>query len=139
MGSAPLTQLNWVHLPLDQTPKLLGEWRLPISANRPEMITEARVQLQLLKAEKGGWKLRLAFSFPDPKPFGIPFTFQKARLTFTAAGEIYRAEYDWSQDCSGPGRSMFPGQSWSTLVDLPKNFDFSALENPVFQLWGARI
>ena len=139
MTPEPLAEVRWDHVPLDESPKYLGEWQLPINTHRPDIVTAARVQAQLVRDEKSRWKLRLAFSFPDPKPFGLPFTFQRARLSFLYAGEVVQTELDWSFDCSGPGRGMFPGQSFSAMIDLPEGLEAHALDQPVFQLWGARM
>lgn len=135
----PLLNVRWQSLPADPAGPALGEWRLPISAAFPDLITEARVQVRIFREDfSGRWKARIAMSFPDPKPFGIPFSFQKAQLSWEANDTHLVSEIDWSQSCTGPGRSLFPGQSWSTELELPVLEDQTQFINPVFTLWGLR-
>jgi hypothetical protein len=136
----PLLSVFWQETPPEPGEKGLGEWRLPISADEPDLVTHARVAARFVHAGKG-WAARLDFSFPDPEPYGLPFTFQ--RVSIERAGEEGRREavLDWSFECADPGRSLFPGQSWSVEIPVgePEGFDdpevFTRLS---LRLWGSR-
>ncbi len=130
LASGELTEV------LDDTASdAVREWQLPVSSSRPDVMTEARAKVHLFhSAEKGIWRARVTFSFPDPKPFGIPFSFQKVRLSWESGS----SELDWSYDCSGPGQSLYPRQSWSVEFDLEGSETSGALLKPTFTLWGSR-
>ncbi|HAR42296.1 MAG TPA: hypothetical protein DCS07_06645 [Bdellovibrionales bacterium] len=110
-------------------------WRLPISWNYPEVITAAQVQLELRKYEPAGnWFAVLHFSFPDPLPLGIPFTFQKAKLRWSDQ----EVEIDWSSACQNVGRGMFPGQHFEERIELPQTESFCSFDDLTFKIWGGR-
>jgi hypothetical protein len=111
----------------------LGEWRLPISSLNPDMMTEARVRLEIV-----GTSLLMHFSFPDQYPWGLPFSFEKAEFRWESQGRLYLAQVDWSQDCSGPGRSLYPHQAWTASLDLGSDTQNLHMEKPEFRLWGSR-
>lgn len=135
----PLLQVGWESLSIPEVPTVIGEWRLPVSSSRPEVMTEARVQMQLLSASKAGMsRVLFHFSFPDPKPYGIPFTFQKAVLLWASETGPMAASIDWSEACTGPGRGMYPRQSWSAVVDLPSLGSGAEIRNPSLRIWGSR-
>jgi hypothetical protein len=139
LGDEPLvTGYSADEAPLT-APSFMGEWKLPISAEDPDVITEARVHVDILpKADHSGAVLSLKFSFPDPFPLGLPFTFERAEFSWETHGKKHFAQIDWSDDCSSPGRSMFPHDSWSASIDLSENSENLVFEHPVFRLWGSR-
>lgn len=112
------------------------EWRLPLSASRPDVITEARLQISLRPPADGrkNWTARVYARFPDPKPFGIPYSFEKLEIRWRDSSALL----DWSGGCQGPGRSMFPGQSWMQEWEIPGTEGLDSLERPTFALWGSR-
>jgi hypothetical protein len=120
-------------------PSFMGEWRLPISSDDPDIITAALVRVDVLpKTDDQGALLSMSFSFPDPYPLGLPFTFERAEFSWESHGKKYTAQIDWSDDCSSPGRSMFPHDSWTASIDLSENSENLVFEHPVFRLWGSR-
>lgn len=115
-------------------PRPLGEWRLPLSAYRPEIITEARVLSQLKQNQATGkWTAEFLISFPDPKPYGIPFSFRKIELKWRGSEGSQTFLLDWSDQCNNPGRSLFPGQRWAFSIPVGE-----ALESLEIRLWGSR-
>ncbi|OFZ18274.1 MAG: hypothetical protein A2X94_07505 [Bdellovibrionales bacterium GWB1_55_8] len=110
---------------------LLGVWRIPLSPRHPEILTEARL---LLEWESLGG-VRATFSFPDPLPYGIPFSFQKIEVVWDDGSLTGTRLIDWSDDCSGAGRSLFPGQSWGVILEPSVS---RPLRNLRLRLWGAR-
>lgn len=124
---------------LDETPRMLGRWALPVSPERPDLITAAFVAVQLTRSpEKNGWEATLSFGFPDPKPYGIPFTFQKAEISWGPANARSSMEIDWSAQCTSPGRSLFPRQNWLSTITLPASKNLAVPEAPVLRIWGSR-
>ena len=116
------------------------EWRLPVSAEKPNQLTQARVSLTLLPPANVGdpWKVRVKTSFPDPKPFGIPYSFEKIELRWSSSAESHHSLIDWTLDCSSAGRSLFPGQSWSEDREIHGSEGQAVLDAPSFSLWGSR-
>jgi hypothetical protein len=120
-------------------PSLFGEWQLPVSSQDPDVMTEARVRVELLSVPGGhGAILFMKFSFPDPLPWGIPFSLERAEFSWEIRGEKHSALADWSGDCTGPGRSMFPGDTWSETLVLSEEAENLVFEHPVFRIWGSR-
>lgn len=139
MGESPLLALEWDSVALEDEPAPLGEWRLPLSAQQSGVLTEARLRVTLVKSlEAGGWAAKLDFLFPDPKPFGIPFTFQHAEISWATPAGIVTHRLDWSNGCSRPGRSLYPRQSWSTLLPVSETGPIRFLEQPRVRVWGSR-
>jgi hypothetical protein len=118
-----------------------GSWRLPLAPDRPDVLTHARFALSLKEPTRleRGWIASIEVSFPDPKPFGIPFSFEKLELAWMdSQGAAKSALLDWSQECSSPGRSLYPGQRWSQEWELPgteQGFQPGTVE---IRLWGSR-
>ena len=112
------------------------EFRLPLSAHRPDILTEARVQISLVPPGEGkkNWSARVHARFPDPKPFGIPYSFEKVELRWRDSSALF----DWTGGCQSPGRSMFPGQSWVQEWEIPGTEGLVELERATFSLWGSR-
>lgn len=102
-------------------------------------MTYARVQVDLMRGPDGhGAFLLMNFSFPDPQPWGLPFSFESAEFTWESHGKRHSARIDWSEDCTEPGKSMFPGDSWSALLELSESSADLVFEHPVFRVWGSR-
>ena len=126
---------------------VLGEWRLPVSPHRPEVLTWGRLGISRssLAAEEGsggsheGFLAR--FTFQDPLPYGLPFTFQRLELRLEEGDQVLgTAEADWAMGCTGPGRSIYPGQSFEERVAVPCSSGRS--DEGLFlrvYLWGARM
>src|SRR5688500_2885782 len=77
LDESPLKQELWPEISLLEPVSLLGELRLPISAHRPELLTEARVRALINRnLDSGTLQLHLQFTFKDPRPVGLPFSFQ---------------------------------------------------------------
>jgi hypothetical protein len=134
------------------------EWRLPVSPQRPDVLTEARLNIEMNwtdHSDEAG-DLRWSFTFNDPKPFGLPFSFQamafiplwaeeqrQGRTPFPAEGGNVILE-DWSSECSDPGVSMFPGGSrigsHRTQIPRPPNGTDGVPNSLRFRLvlWGSR-
>jgi hypothetical protein len=119
---------------------LPAEWRLPLSSHRPDVLTEARIALDLVppSAERKLWSARIHVSFPDPKPLGLPYSFEKLILAWNDAGVPGYAILDWTDGCTQPGRSLFPGQNWIQNWELPGTEGLSGLPQPSMALWGGR-
>lgn len=116
------------------------EWRLPVSADRPNQLTQARVSLTLLPPANQGdpWKMRIKTSFPDPKPFGIPYSFEKLELRWSSSTGTHTSLIDWTQSCSSAGRSLFPGQAWSEDREILGSEGQAVLDAASISLWGSR-
>ncbi len=133
---------------LDQGPVLDAPWvdpytwRLPLSVDKPKVITEARFSIQLQEPLGPGrpWTAIVRGYFPDPKPLGIPYTFEKLTVTWSTPAQPERTEalLDWSGECTSPGRSLFPGKQWSQEWDLPGTENLPALEEVQIRVWGSR-
>ena len=135
----PLVKESWPKLVLGAGSVFLGEWRLPISSALPEVMTHAYVRLYLQQKPGGStWRLRAEFEFDDPQQFGIPFTFQRLEFSWLGMDGPKQAFIDWSEDCSGSGRSIFPGQKMSAVTELAETGQFFIFENASFNLWGSR-
>ena len=117
-------------------------WRLPIAPDRPKVLTEARLSVQLQEPLGPGrpWTAVVRGYFPDPKPFGIPYSFEKLVVTWKGEPTAPQAEalVDWSGECTGPGRSLFPGKQWTQEVDLPGTENLTGLDQVQLRLWGSR-
>lgn len=133
-----LFETSWEVIPLTSPVTPLGEWRLPFSPSHPEKLSEARLSINLIEDPTGRWVAEIGLSFPDPKPFGIPFTFQKIELTWATANGAITTVLDWSQHCSSPGRSLYPGQNAQAKIELPNSYGMKNLVAPTVKLWGAR-
>ncbi|MCM2277978.1 MAG: hypothetical protein NDJ89_07855 [Oligoflexia bacterium] len=139
LSPEPLLSVTLDSITLQRSPIFVGEWKLPASEYRRDLLTEARVRLQLVKDDDtGNWQGQLEFAFPDPKPYGIPYSFQKAELSWENHRERNAAAIDWARECSGPGRSMYPGQSWSGTIDLWGSSSMDSISHPLIRIWGTR-
>jgi hypothetical protein len=139
MSDRPVLDLVFPSVPLGVAPIHIGEWRLPLSSNKIGTLTEARLRIDLSQSpETGAWQADILVSFPDPKPYGIPYSFQKITLDWTEHAEPQAASIDWTYGCSGPGRSLFPGQSWRTTLALPSSESLFSLDDFIIRLWGSR-
>jgi len=134
----PLFEASWAELiPANQAGPA-GEWRLPLSPERPEVITEARMALSFdWIQDASGYQAMVKLSFPDPKPFGLPFTFQKVELSWVDSAGPHSTTVDWSESCSGPGRSLFPGNQWFSPLGEPLPGS-TPLVQARLRIWGSR-
>lgn len=116
------------------------DWKLPLSPEQPQAFTEARLSVTLLPPAGSSklWTARIHAHFPDPKPFGIPYSFEKLAIRWLTPTGGVTASLDWTESCSQPGKSLFPGQSWSQEWEIPGTEGFSDLKNPSAELWGSR-
>jgi hypothetical protein len=142
-GEAPLLTVRSIEFKVDpssvRVPAFLGEWRLPISPQDPQIVTAASVRVELLRSESGTRTvLWVGFSYASANPWGLPFTFEKAELSWMSAGKRFSKRMDWSQNCSSPGRSLFPHQTWHSEIELSSDENLWTLESPEFRLWGSQ-
>ena len=140
-GDEPLIDTQWEAVPFGGCGVATGpwEWPLPISFDHPDLLTAARVQVSVSKPSAfTNWKAKVHFTFNDPKPYGIPFTFQKMKLFFQTIKGESSVEVDWSRQCEDVGRGMFPGQSFTASVDLPDTQDVCAFAGGELRVWGGR-
>ena len=87
--------------------------RLPVMASKPDDLTYAALSVTLSPPQdaKGLWELQISVSFDDPKPMGIPYSFESLNSngSLTAAPTL--------RCWIGPrlhtsGHIPFPGQRW---------------------------
>ena len=116
---------------------VLGPFQLPLSPERPDILTAAQIswnwELKSNRAAEQGLVVTLAF--PDPKPFGLPYTVQGFSIE-TQDSTYFR---DWTFGCENVGISLFPGGSWQQVIDLE---DDQLAPNPtetiLIKVWGSR-
>lgn len=132
-----LLSQHWERIAPEGAPWTAGQWSLPISSLQPDILTSARLALVFVR-ETQNWAVRFAFTFDDPKPFGLPFTFEKARLSWDGDQGREAVELNWANECTRPGRSMFPGLGWTEDVPLEFQSESPHLPNALLELWGAR-
>ena len=115
-------------------------WPLPLSAEHSSVITEARIAIELLppSPEHKLWTARIHATFPDPLPYGLPYSYQKVAFAWNAPEASGNAVLDWTEGCRNPGRSLFPGQKWTQDWEIPGTEGLSRLDDPSFALWGSR-
>jgi hypothetical protein len=125
---------------LDQPASGGPSWRLPINADHLDTLTYATLKLTLLppSGERKTWAAQINVSFPDPKPLGIPYSFEKLELQWVSARGAATAILDWTQACTQVGRSLFPGQEWSQNWEIPGTEGLQELDHVTASLWGGR-
>lgn len=119
----------------------IGQWRLPHSPFQPQQLSMAKLGLTLRHIpEKNVWIAELHFTFDDPKPYGLPFSFQRAKLTWLRKNQRVREwiEWDWAHQCRGIGWSLFPGQNHKEEANFVKYQEQDEINFLHLQLWGAR-
>lgn len=115
----------------------LGPFQLPLSPDRPDILTAAQISWRWMiesgaTAERG---LRVSFEFPDPKPYGLPYTVQGFSIE-TRESTYFK---DWTFDCENVGISLFPGGSWQQSIELEENqVAPSPNESVLIKVWGSR-
>ena len=139
--------------------ELLGPVRLPLAAWRPEVMTYAQLRWLRKNGEQKAFNsfpdldtsvefrhtnnrgalnsgtVEVEFSFPDPRPFGLPYTVQ-GFIIESATGQIMK---DWSNECEDPGVSVFPGQIYRELIYTQETpLDVNDLGRVHLQVWGSR-
>ena len=110
--------------------------RIPHRAEDPTWLSTAealvifRRDLQTFR-----WNAYLKLHFPSDAPYGIPFTFAAARVRIDEPA--FETTLDWSLACSDTGHSIFPRQSFETVlpVNLPSTTQLRGLQ---LLLWGSR-
>jgi hypothetical protein len=124
---------------LDTSLRGSGDWRLPLSSERPDQLTHAQIGMEIRPPGERHrpWIAIVRVEFPDPKPFGIPYSFEKLELQWNRETEA-SAVLDWSEGCSGPGRSVFPGQSWLQEWEIPGTEELPWLHEARLRVWGSR-
>jgi hypothetical protein len=136
---SPVLTSAWNALALGMSPDYIGEWQLPLSAQKPAVLTEARVRVDLLQAQDTReWNAQVSVTFPDPKPFGLPYTLERLVLQWTGPAGPQTAGIDWSKNCTQPGRSLFPGQSWTDSFALPGSETAWTIDAVSLRVWGSR-
>lgn len=135
----PLLDVAWEELALVARPGSDAVFRLPVSPDRPDWITHAEVEISFHQSSVDGqWDALLSFRFPDPKPYGIPFTFQGAEFTWRTPIGSSKGSVDWSEGCQQPGRSLFPGGSFHDGFELPGSIGVESFSGARFRVWGSR-
>lgn len=138
-GNGPLIVGPGASVGSSHLPAKIGEWRLPVSSESPGEATAAVVRVDLINSPgRQGALVQLSFSFPDSNPWGLPFSFEGAELSWESGGAHFSAALDWTDHCSGPGVSMFPHQSWSATMDVDSSALKGGMIRPVFKVWGSR-
>lgn len=118
-----------------------GPWQLPVSADRPDTLTQARIAFALVppSGDHKLWSLQITVTFADPKPLGIPYSFEKLSLDWLSPSGATSALLDWTDACTQVGKALFPGQSWTQSWEIPGTDGLSELERPSVSLWGGRV
>jgi hypothetical protein len=138
-GDGPLRTIEAGTVSVPSGAVKLGEWTLPISAERPDVMTHAQVALSFERGASGSdLRARVSLSFPDPMPYGIPFTFYGYELRWIEPTGSHAVMQDWTSQCQEPGPSLFPGQAREFTIELPGSAAVSDLEHLEFRIWGSR-
>lgn len=118
-----------------------GAWRMPASVDRPEVVTHAAIAVASLPPDSTRklWALRIQFAFPDPKPLGIPYSFEKLELRWQDADGPHRAILDWTDACTHPGPALYPGQMGQQTWEIPDTESLKSLQYPTLSVWGQRF
>ncbi len=111
-----------------------------MSPQVPTRMTYARLKVTLFPPDdtRKNWSAHIQMSFPDPKPFGLPYAAYRLVLSWQTTQGMNSATKDWTSDCMDAGRSLFPGQTWSEVWDVGATEGLSALSDPSISFWGSR-
>jgi hypothetical protein len=115
----------------------IGALPLPLSASKPDIMTPATLAWSWVgSGAEGDPKGLIAhFAFPDPKPFGLPYSVLGYAIE-TPSGLWVR---DWSEGCAGVGVSLFPNQQWQEQLTLDNGqFPVSSGDRVRVRVWGSR-
>lgn len=132
---------NWNLVSLaarDEIP--LGEWRLPVSSTRPEILTQARVALTLVrKSRSAPWRVRVIGTFPDPQTLGFPYQLKGVVASYEVNGVKQTQSLDWTVECSGPGHELWQnGAPFEAEMELP-GIDGLLARNLRIEVFGIRF
>lgn len=119
----------------------LGEWRLPLSGDRPHELTDAKLRLELRREpEQSEWYLITFFHYDTaPDIVGLPFTFQKILLNWVNLKDLTGTDrLDWSNQCQEPGRSIMPGQKFTEQLRLNGASNRIGIKTLTIKLWGSQ-
>jgi hypothetical protein len=117
---------------------LPGRWFFDTAPNS-QVRTHGSMEVRITpQSNEQAANMELIFDFDDPQPWGLPFTFQAVTVeTESWFGKSFTV-VDWSQGCGQPGRSLFPGQSWTVTIPLPFYPPNTALPIHQIAVYGAR-
>lgn len=134
--SKPLVSTPWVTFGDHFESMVFGTWALPVSANRPGVLTKARVtaSLEILDTVI----VRLVFSFLSSEVFGLPFMIEYVKINYILKGRIFATEVDLSHNCTTLGQSFFPGGHISLDVPINALKIPAVVEGLSIQVWGLR-
>ncbi len=115
-----------------------NSWALPNQASSPNDLSSARFELHwIFISAIGHWQANLLFTFGSPPDYGIPFSFQVIKFTDSHSSRDSLI-VDWSNQCHSPGRSLFPGQSFSDVIDFTEYTDPVHSPADLISIWGRR-
>ncbi len=139
LGEGALSSRDLGTVAVANSPVPLGSWHLPVSASQAPKTSAAEVRMDLVEEEPGVWRFQFYFSFIDPtSPWGIPYSFQKIRLTWESLGQPRSLWVDWSQSCSAVGHSLYPGQAWSVSEKILESELGQRLDHLQAEIYGSR-
>jgi hypothetical protein len=119
-------------------PRSSMRWQLPVSSTT-STLTEAFFRVEFVRPHPfQNWEARVMIYFVNPLPYAIPFTFQHVALEWTDASGRRMTAIDWSDICTAPGRSIYPGQDLRFTISLPETVGIRRLEMPRVRVWGSR-
>jgi len=118
---------------------MLGAFQLPLAPWRPDIKTEARLSWLAFQSDPikiNSERVQVRLTFPDPKPFGLPYTVQGFAIDAREGSFVQ----DWTHHCEDPGISVFPGQTWSEDLEVPDGNSgfFGPNETVRVRIWGSR-
>lgn len=115
----------------------LGPFQLPLSPERPDILTAARISWNWAMDSNvaAGHGLLVSIGFPDPKPYGLPYTVQGFSIE-TRESTYFK---DWTFECESVGISLFPGGTWQESIQLePNQTPPGSHESVLIRVWGSR-
>lgn len=110
--------------------------RIPHRADDPTWLSTAEARVIFRRDLRTfRWRAHLKLEFPSDAPYGLPFTFQGARVR--AENPRFDASIDWSLACTEVGVSLFPRQSLE--AELPAGLGPARkIQGLKLYLWGSR-
>jgi hypothetical protein len=140
-GEEALVSKSWDHIIL--VTGGIGEWKLPVSSKKPDVITEAKASLKLVrKLELSGsrWYADLRIDFKNPEIIGsVGFNFSRARIEWNSGADLISAELDWTNSCTSPGPALYPNRGpIKAQLELTATENFHEIRDVRFRLWGSQ-
>ncbi len=134
-GFSPVLDVS-LDPPVNETAFHAGPLSLPLSPERPDILTAARIGFSWSRRESEEPRtLHVSIDFPDPKPFGIPYTIQGFTIE-SASSSFFE---DWTNACEGAGISIFPGGSWDGDLEAGPGQTLPGDESRLrIRVWGSR-